>query len=83
MYMGPTGCSKQAEIEKFKMKIYVSSGIRTNATPRSVKQRFWPLSNDFLMVVCELMSYRIVFDPITDLDLITEFDFLPNCKRFP
>ena len=24
-----------------------------------------------------------IFDPITDLDLITEFDFLPNCKRFP
>ena len=24
-----------------------------------------------------------IFDPITDLDLITEFDFLPNCERFP
>ena len=24
-----------------------------------------------------------MFDPITDLDLITEFDFLPNCERFP
>ena len=23
-----------------------------------------------------------MFDPITDLDLITEFDFLPNCERF-
>ena len=23
------------------------------------------------------------FDPITDLDLITEFDFLPYCERFP
>ena len=23
-----------------------------------------------------------IFDPITDLDLITEFDFLPNCERF-
>ena len=23
------------------------------------------------------------FDPITDLDLVTEFDFLPNCERFP
>ena len=21
-----------------------------------------------------------IFDPITDLDLITEFDFLPNCE---
>ena len=24
-----------------------------------------------------------IFDPITDLDLITEFDFLPICERFP
>ena len=24
-----------------------------------------------------------IFDPITDLDLITECDFLPNCERFP
>ena len=24
-----------------------------------------------------------IFDPISDLDLITEFDFLPNCERFP
>ena len=24
-----------------------------------------------------------IFDPITDLDLITEFDFLTNCERFP
>ena len=24
-----------------------------------------------------------IFEPITDLDLITEFDFLPNCERFP
>ena len=23
------------------------------------------------------------FDPVTDLDLITEFNFLPNCARFP
>ena len=26
----PLSCSEQAEIEKFKMKIYVSSGIRTH-----------------------------------------------------
>ena len=25
----------------------------------------------------------LIFEPITDLDLITEFDFLPNCERFP
>ena len=25
----------------------------------------------------------LLFDPITDPDLITEFDFLPNCERFP
>ena len=24
-----------------------------------------------------------IFDPITDLDLITEFDLLTNCERFP
>ena len=24
-----------------------------------------------------------IFDPIADIDLITEFDFLPNCERFP
>ena len=24
-----------------------------------------------------------IFNPIADLDLITEFDFLPNCERFP
>ena len=24
-----------------------------------------------------------IFDPITDLDLITELDFLPNCEWFP
>ena len=24
-----------------------------------------------------------IFDPVTDLDLIIEFDFLPNCERFP
>ena len=24
-----------------------------------------------------------IFDPITDLYIITEFDFLPNCERFP
>ena len=24
-----------------------------------------------------------IFDPITDVDLITEFDLLPNCERFP
>ena len=24
-----------------------------------------------------------IFDPVTDLDLITKFDFLPNCTRFP
>ena len=24
-----------------------------------------------------------MFDPVTDLDIITEFDFLPNCARLP
>ena len=28
-------------------------------------------------------SITPIFDPMTDLDLTTEFDFLPNCERFP
>ena len=25
----------------------------------------------------------LIFDPITDLELMTQFDFLPNCDMFP
>ena len=31
--LDPLSCSEQAGIEKFKMKIYVTSGIRAHATP--------------------------------------------------
>ena len=30
-----------------------------------------------------LSDITAIFDPFTDLDLITKFDFLPNCERFP
>ena len=32
---------------------------------------------------CPSSLINAVFLTITDLDLITEFDFLPNCARFP
>ena len=32
IYMAPLTCSEQGGSEKFKMKIYVSSGIRTHTT---------------------------------------------------
>ena len=41
----PLSCSEQTGIEKFKKKIYVSSGIWTHATLGPVKQRFRPLGN--------------------------------------
>ena len=56
----PLSCLEQAGIEKFKMKIYVPSRIRTLATPRPVNQRFRPLDHDALMTLCGLMSYMIV-----------------------
>ena len=56
----PLSCSEQAWIEKFKIKIYVSSGIQTYTTPQPVKQRFRPLGHDALMIICGLMSYMIV-----------------------
>ena len=30
-----------------------------------------------------LLDITPIFDPVTDLDLITEFDFLPYCAGFP
>ena len=54
----PLSCSEKAEIEKFKMKIYVYCGFEP--TPRSVNQRLRPLGHDVLMMMCELMFYRIV-----------------------
>ena len=50
----PLTCSeRRGGSEKFKMKIYVSSGIRTHAsaTTRLVEQRFRPLGYDTLMKI--------------------------------
>ena len=45
----PLTCSeRRGGSEKFKMKIYVSSGIQTHASPR---QRFRPLGYDTLMKI--------------------------------
>ena len=55
----PVGNGEEAK--KFKMKIYVSSGIRTHtASPRQESQRLRPLGHECLMVVSCLMSYRIM-----------------------
>ena len=48
----PLTCSERRRgSEKFRMKIYVSSGIRTHASPRHVEQRFRPLGYDTLMKI--------------------------------
>ena len=41
------------------------------------------LDDDHLQWHPPLIRHYTNFDNITDLDLITKFDFLPNCKRFP
>ena len=41
------------------------------------------LENDHIQRHLPLMRRYTNFWPFTDLDLITEFDFLPNCVRFP
>ena len=41
------------------------------------------LDNDHLQWHPPLIRHYTNFDHITGLDLITEFDFLPNCERFP
>ena len=56
----PLSCSERRGSEKFKMKLYVTNGIRIHATPRQVNQRFRPLGQDDLMAICGLMSYRRV-----------------------
>ena len=40
------------------------------------------LENDHIQWHTPLMGHYTNFWPFTDLDLITEFDFLPNCVRF-
>ena len=41
------------------------------------------LEGDHIQRHPPLMRHYTNFWPFTDLDLITEFDFLPNCVRFP
>ena len=41
------------------------------------------LEDDHIQWHPPLMRHYTNFWPFTDLDLITEFDFLPNCVRFP
>ena len=41
------------------------------------------LDDDHLQSVIHWSGITQIFDHITDLDLITEFDFLPICERFP
>ena len=42
------------------------------------------LDDDYLTVTPSIdQALTPIFDPITDLDLITKFDFLPNCEGFP
>ena len=41
------------------------------------------MDDDHLQGHPPLIRHYTNFDPITDLDLITEFDFLPNYERFP
>ena len=54
----PLTCSERGGSEKFKMKIYVSSGIRTHTTPVH-DRKVTALSHEGLMVISGLMSYRI------------------------
>ena len=57
-----TSSERRGGSEKFKMKIFVSSGIRTHrlATTRLVEQRFRPFGYDTLMKIWRLISYWIV-----------------------
>ena len=41
------------------------------------------LDGDHLQWHPPLIRHYTNFGPITDLDLVTELDFLPNCERFP
>ena len=41
------------------------------------------LDDDHIQGHPPLIGHYTNFFTITDLDLITEFDFLPNCARFP
>ena len=55
-------CTERGGSEKFKMKIYVSGGIQTQATPVHDKKvsTLEPLGHEGLMVISGLMSYRIM-----------------------
>ena len=58
----PLTCSERGGSEKFKMKIYVSSGIRTHTGQSTTgkSQRLRPLGHEGLMVISGLISYGIM-----------------------
>ena len=58
----PLTCSERGGSKKFKMKIYVSSGIRTltRQSTTGKSQRLRPLGHEGLMVTSGLMSYGIM-----------------------
>ena len=59
----PLTFSERGGSEKFKMKLYVSSGIRTHTTPvqdRKVSALDRSAGHEGLMVISGLMSYRIM-----------------------
>ena len=41
------------------------------------------LKGKHFFTVALLSDITPIFDPVTDLDLITKFEFLPNYARFP
>ena len=41
------------------------------------------LENDHIQWHTHLSDITPIFDPVPDLDLLTEFDFLRNNERFP
>ena len=57
--MAPLTSSERGGREKFKMKIYVSSGIQTHTTPVH-DRKVSALDHEGLMLICALMSYRII-----------------------
>ena len=43
----------------------------------------WLLEDDHIQLHPPLITHCTHFDPVIDLDLSAEFDFLSNCARFP
>ena len=56
----PLTCSERGGSEKFKMKIYVSSGIRTHTTPVHDSKVSALDRHEGLMFLSGLMSYKVM-----------------------